>query len=191
VRFAEEEPAGRCLFAIVFVAPTVIWTMSQIRDGRVPGVLEAYRHGVREIVPIFVTRVQVTVRIILRALTIVGLPRAIRQIIQATFIAQAIVHEGDDPDEAVRDSARAADVNLTRTVLTQVVLNVITLLTGPLVTIFLLLAIPSRPLDLINFISSFIFAFLYPFGVIGMTLLYFELRPDPGNVAVEPIEVAV
>jgi hypothetical protein len=180
----------QAVLAIVFVAPTVIWTMSQIRDGRVPGVLEAYRHGVREIVPIFLTRVQVTVRIILRALTIVGLPRAIRQIIQATFIAQAIVHERDDPDEAVRDSARAADVNLTRTVLTQVVLNVITLLTGPLVTIVLLLAIPSRPLDLINFISSFIFAFLYPFGVIGMTLLYFELRPEPGNVAVEPIELA-
>ena len=131
-----------------------------------------------KIVPIFVTRVRVAIRIILRALTIVGLPRAIRQLIQATFIAQAIVHEGADPDEAVVDSARAADVNLSQTVLTQIVLNVITLLTGPLVTIFLLLAIPSRPLDLINFISSLIFALLYPFGVIGMTLLYFELRPE-------------
>ncbi|HEX5165844.1 MAG TPA: hypothetical protein VFV93_10655, partial [Thermomicrobiales bacterium] len=166
------------------VAPTVIWTMSQIREGRVPGVIESYRHGVREIVPIFDTRVRVTIQIVLRALTIIGLPRAIRQIIQATFIAQAIVHEKDDPDKAVIDSARAADVNLSRTVLTQIVLNVITLLTGPLVTIFLLLAIPSRPLELINFVSSFIFAFIYPFGVIGMTLLYFELRPDESRYPV-------
>jgi hypothetical protein len=162
--------------AIIVVAPAVIWTMSQIRHGYVPNVLEAYQHGAREIVPIFVTRMKVALRIILRALTIVGLPRAIRQVIQAAFVAQAIVHERDDPEEAIRDSARAADVNLTRTVLTQFVLAVITLLTGPLLTIALLLAIPSRPLELINFISSLIFAFLYPFGVIGMTLLYFDLR---------------
>jgi hypothetical protein len=162
--------------AIIVVAPAVIWTMSQIRHGYVPNVLEAYQHGAREIVPIFVTRMKVALRIILRALTIVGLPRAIRQVIQAAFVAQAIVHERDDPEEAIRDSARAADVNLTRTVLTQLVLAIITLLTGPLLTIALLLAIPSRPLELINFISSLIFAFLYPFGVIGMTLLYFDLR---------------
>jgi len=180
----------QAVLAIVFVAPTVIWTMSQIRHGYVPGVLEAYQHGVREIMPIFITRIRVAIRIILRALTIVGLPRAVRQIIQATFIAQAVVHERDDPDQAVVDSAKAADVSLSRTVLTQIVLNVITLLTGPLVTIFLLLAIPSRPLDLINFISSFIFAFLYPFGVIGMTLLYFELRPETRTEPVETIGVA-
>jgi len=176
----------QAVLAIVVVAPTVIWTMSQIRRGHVPGVLEAYQHGVREIVPIFVTRVRVAVRIIMRALTIVGLPHAIRQVIQATFIAQAIVHDRDDPEQAIVDSARAADVNLPRTVLTQVVLNVLTLLTGPLVTILLLLLIPSRPLELINFISSLIFAFVYPFGVIGMTLLYFELRGD-ATVGVEHV----
>jgi hypothetical protein len=180
----------QAVLAIVFVAPAVIWTMSQIRHGRVPGVIEAYQHGVREIVPIFVTRVRVAIQIVRRALTIVGLPRAIRQIIQATFIAQAIVHERDDPDEAVIDSARAADVNLHRTVLTQIVLNIITLLTGPLVTIALLLAIPSRPLELINFVSSFIFAFIYPFGVIGMTLLYFELRPEESRNLVGSIRGA-
>jgi hypothetical protein len=174
--------------AIIVVAPAVIWTMSQIRHGYVPNVLEAYQHGAREIVPIFVTRMKVALRIILRALTIVGLPRAIRQVIQAAFVAQAIVHERDDPEEAIRDSARAADVNLTRTVLTQFVLAVITLLTGPLLTIALLLAIPSRPLELINFISSLIFAFLYPFGVIGMTLLYFELRPDRSSTPTETLE---
>lgn len=169
----------QAVLAVLVVAPTVIWTMSQMRHGHVPGVLEAYSQGVRHIVPIIVTRVRVAIRILLRALTIVGLPRAIRQIIQAAFISQALVHDRDNSDEAVVDSARAADVNLTRTLLTQVVLSVITLLTGPLITIFLLLAIPSRPIELINFVSSFIFAFLYPLGVIGMTLLYFELRGQP------------
>ena len=94
---------------------------------------------------------------------------------------------GTTPTAAIRDSASAANVSLPRTVLTQIVLTLITMLTGPLLAIFLLLLIPSRPLGLINYVSSVIFAFLYPFGVIGMTLLYFELR----EAAARPAESAV
>jgi hypothetical protein len=70
---------------------------------------------------------------------------------------------------------------LSRAAFTQLVLTAITILTGPLLAIVLLIAIPSRPLGLVNYVSSILFAFLFPFGVIGMTLLYHELRA--GSVA--------
>jgi uncharacterized membrane protein YdcZ (DUF606 family) len=165
--------------AVVFVTPTIIWTMSQIRRGHTPSVVESYRHGVRAIRHIFVARVRVAVPIVLYAITIVGLPWAVLRLARAIFIAQAVVHDEDEPLPAIEDSAAAANVDLSRTVVSQVVFSVITYLTGPLLAIFLLLAIPSRPLSLVNYVSSLIFTFLYPLGIIGMTLLYFELRADP------------
>ncbi len=168
--------------AIIFVTPTVIWAMSQIQAGRTPGVIEAYRNGLRWIIPIFLARIRVVVRALLWALTIVGIPRAILILIRGSYIAQAVVHERDTPKDAIDDSAGAASGGMLRTVIVQVVLAIIVLLTGPIIAIFVLLAIPSRPLGLINFISSMIFAFLYPLSVVGMTLLYFELRAGTGDL---------
>jgi hypothetical protein len=183
----------QAVVAVIFVAPAVIWSMSQIRDGRTPGVIEAYRHGLRAIVPILDARIRVTYRAVLNAITIVRLPRAIRQVIGAAFVGQAVIHDRDGPTAAINDSAFAANVSLKRTILTEIVLAVIVVLTGPLLAILLLIAIPSRPLGLINFVSSFIFAFLYPLSVIGMTLLYFDLQSIahgrtevPASEAAEP-----
>lgn len=162
--------------AVVFVAPAVVWAMTQIKQGRVPGVIESYREGVGSILPIFRARIRVTVRVFLRAITIVGIPRAILDAIRASFVAQAVIQEHDTPDEAIVDSGLVVDGNLRRTILTQTILTIIVVLTGPILAIFFLLAIPSRPLGLVNFVSSMIFAFLYPVSAIGMTLLFYELR---------------
>mgnify|MGYP001308250711 CR=1 FL=1 len=100
-----------------------------------------------------------------QAITIVGIPRAVMTLVRGMFIPQAIV-----------DSATAVNRSVSRSLLIQVVLLLITGLAGPLAAIFFLLAIPSRPVELVNFLSSLFFSFLYPFGVIGMTLLYENLR---------------
>lgn len=163
--------------AVLFIAPTVIWMMSQMRAGQTPSLVDGFRNGLSAIGPIFVARVRVGVRIVLYAVTIVGIPLAIRRFVRAFFLPQAVIHERDDSLKAIEDSALVVSVNYKRTALTQVVLALTTLLTGPMLAIFLLLLIPSRPLGLVNYISSLLFAFLYPVGVIGMTLLYFELRP--------------
>lgn len=162
--------------AVIFVSPAVIWAMSQIHAGRKPRIIDAYREGTRAIWPVFVSRLQVAVRVLRSAITIIGIPRALLQVVQAFFIPQAVIHERDDEQTAIQDSAIAADVNIRRTLLTQLVLTVITLLTGPLIAIFLLLAIPSRPLGLVNYVSSVLYALIFPLGAIGMTLLYFEQR---------------
>lgn len=180
--------AGAAL-AVIFVAPATIWTMGELRRGRLPSVFEAYREGLHAIWPIFRARLRVTVRAVLRALTIVGIPRAVLMLIRAHYIPQTVVLLGDDADASIRDSAVVANAGLRRTLLTQIVLGVITLLSGPLIAILVLIVLPSRPLSLINYISSLLFAALYPFSVIGMTLLYEELRagerPQPATGQLE------
>ena len=168
--------------ALIFISPAVIWAMGQIRQGRTPGAIESFRAGVPAILPVLLARVKVALRIVLYALTIVGIPWALLRFARAFYIPQAVIYEADDREEAIHDSERVANVNLRRTVLTQFVLSVVTLLTGPILAIFLLLAIPSRPVDLVNYVSSIVFAFIYPLSAIGMSLLYNELRPTVRTV---------
>jgi len=167
--------------AVIFVAPTVIWAMGRIEAGHPPRVAVAYRNALRAIWPIFLARLRIAVRVVLYAITIVGIPWALLWIVRGVFVSQAVIYEGDDPRAAVRDSSQTANMALSRAAFTQLVLTAITILTGPLLAIVLLIAIPSRPLGLVNYVSSILFAFLFPFGVIGMTLLYHELRA--GSVA--------
>lgn len=164
------------VLALIFVAPAVVWSMTEIRAGRVPRASTAFREGLRAFMPIFVARLRVAGRVVVRAITIVGIPWAVLAFFRGIFIPQAVIQDGDDARDAILDSARAANVNIPRAALTQVTLTIITLLTGPLLAIVLLAAIPSRPLGLVNYVSSITFSLLYPLSAIGMTLLYLELR---------------
>ena len=167
--------------AVVFVGPAVIVATERIHAGLRPGLAESYRQGTRLIWRIFVSRLRVTYRSLLDALTIVRIPRAIRRFTGGLFVAQAVAVHDAEPETAIDRSFEAARSSMARSLITNTVLYVIVLLTGPLIAIFLMLAVPTRPLGLINFISSLLFAFLYPVAVIGMTLLYYELRDDVGE----------
>ena len=132
--------------AVIFVAPAVIVAMAQLRQGAQPGVIESYRRGVHMIWRIFLTRVRIIYRAFLDAITIVGIPRAIRRILAGLFVSQAISIHDAQPETAIEDSFRATESGLARSIATNVVLYAIVLFTGPIVAIFLMLAIPSRPL---------------------------------------------
>ncbi len=178
--------------AVIFVSPAVIYAMTRIRDGARPGVVESYRHGTEVVWRILYTRLKAVVRALAQALTIVGIPRAARRLVGVLYIGQTVIVEDAESERAIRESADVAEMEPVRSAVTSVVLYVIVLLTGPLFAIFLLLAIPSRPLGLVNFVSSLIFALLYPIGAIGMTLLYHDLRSrndqwfDSGSDAASP-----
>ncbi len=167
---------AQAVAALIFAEPAVIGAMDQIHRGRQPRVIDAYRHGSRAVVPIIKARIRVILRALRQGITIVGIPRGVMTIIRSMFIAQAVVIEGNDPDQSIVSSAAAVNANVSRSILTNLSLFFVTTLTGPLVAIFFLLAIPTRPLALVNFLSSLFFSFLYPFGVIGMTLLYERQR---------------
>lgn len=182
------------LVAVTFVAPALVWAIAEVRAGRRPGWTDAFRQGMRFVRPLIVARVRGIARVLVRALTIVGAPWAILQAIRLSYLDQAVVLEGVERRAAIVTSGAVADRDITRTVVMAVVLNLIVILTGPIVAIVLLLAIPARPIALLNIVSSLLFAVLYPLSIIGMTLLYFDLRDneqtqrDPQEgVAPEPI----
>ncbi len=164
------------LLATLFIAPVVIWTMGELREGRRPGLIESFREGLPSVVPVLLARLQVVIDVVLDVVKIVRIPRAVLRGIRAFFIGQSVIYQQETRDEAIAGSANVVNVAMRQTVITQLVLSVLVLLSGPLLAIFLLLVIPSRPLGLINYVSSLIFALLYPISVIGMTLLYTELR---------------
>ena len=111
----------------------------------------------------------------------VRLPRALRTIVSASYIPQAVVCERNDSREAIESSRLSADGRLLQIFIVQTALTIVVLLTGPLVAILVLVAMPSRPVELINYVSSLIFAITYPLSAIGMTLLYFDHRPVLGT----------
>jgi hypothetical protein len=162
--------------ASLLIAPVVIWTMREFREGRRPNLAESFREGFPHVVPVLLARLKVIGAIIRDLVTIIRIPRAIRRAIRTFFIGQAVIYQQKPRDAAISESAELVGMAVRRTVITQLVLSVVVLLTGPLLAIFLLLMIPSRPLGLINFVSSLFFALLYPLASIGMTLLYGELR---------------
>jgi hypothetical protein len=163
--------------ALIFVAPAVTVATARIREGSAADLITSYRQGFRLIWRIFIVRVRLVWKAIRQAVTIVGIPGAIQRLIGGLFVDQIVVIDRSTTAETLADSYQMAEAGRARIVVTNVVLNVIVLLTGPLVAIFLLLAIPSRPLGLINFISSFLFALMYPIAVIGMTFLFYEMKP--------------
>ena len=84
--------------------------MGRIEAGHPPRVAVAYRNALRAIWPIFLARLRIAVRVVLYAITIVGIPWALLWIVRGVFVSQAVIYEGDDPRAAVRDSSQTANM---------------------------------------------------------------------------------
>ena len=110
----------------------------------------------------------------LLALTIIGIPFAIRFLVTWSFVQQEVIFT----DRSVRESFRAS-TNLVRgrwwhTVRTVVPLALVLGIAGPLLGLFLIFT--PLPLVLVNLIGSVVYALVIPFTTTGTTLLYFDLQ---------------
>jgi hypothetical protein len=110
----------------------------------------------------------------LLALTIIGLPFALRYLVTWNFVQQEVLFT----DRSIRESFRAS-TDLVRghwwhAVRTIVPLFLLLTVMGPLLGIFLIFT--PLPLLLINLIGSVVYAIVIPFTTTGTTLLYFDLR---------------
>ncbi|MCB0861917.1 MAG: hypothetical protein KDB66_01745 [Solirubrobacterales bacterium] len=105
--------------------------------------------------------------------TVIGIPFAIRFLVNWTFVQQEVLFT----DRSIRESFRASsDVvrgHWWRTVRTMVPLLLLLTVLGPLLGLFLIFT--PLPLLLVNLIGSVVFAIAIPFTTTGTTLLYFDL----------------
>jgi len=108
-------------------------------------------------------------------LTVVGIPFAIYYYIRTSLFAQASVLEDESAIGSLHASGRLTRRHWWRTFGLTALVNVIAILSGPLVGVLILL-LTSRSLIVINTIGAVVYALVVPYAAIVLTLYYFDLQ---------------
>jgi Vacuolar protein sorting-associated protein 62 len=112
---------------------------------------------------------------LLLAFTFIGIPWAIRKLVDTTFVEQTIIFEDKERRTATDASAEVVRGNRWWTLGVGVLLVAIGFLLGPVLAILLLFFTDVTP-EFANSFSSFLYVALVPYVGIALTLAYFELR---------------
>lgn len=154
-------------------ALVIVCIRDQVR-GKEVGVSEAVLGTKQRFWRVVIARLLAMGGVALMALTIIGLPFALRYLVSWGFVQQEVLFT----DKSIRDSFRtSADIvrgRWWRAVRTIVPLTLLLAIMGPLLGLVLIFT--PLPLLLINLIGSLVFALTIPLVTTGNTLLYFDLR---------------
>jgi hypothetical protein len=113
--------------------------------------------------------------VLLLTITIVGIPFAIHRFIRWSLFAQACMLDDLSATESLRRSSELVKGHWWRTFGFTALVDVLTILSGPLLGVGLLLA-TDHSLNFINLAASLVYTFTVPFAAIQLTLYYFELE---------------
>lgn len=171
---------------LLVIAATAL-ALQDLERGEGATLLNEYRRVASHAIEIFRARLRVYGISLLLAFTIVGIPWAIRRLVDGTFIEHAVVLEDMGHQSAPRESARVVEGRHWWTLGATALLVVIGLLLGPLIAVFLLFFTDTTP-SLANTISSVIYLALVPYVGIAMTLAYFEVRGHRAEMDAEDSE---
>lgn len=152
----------------------------------VPAVLEIYRaieRGERITLRRMVNGVHIHFRPMVRAgirplltvvlaqLTVIGLPWAIDRAVRWGFVPHAVVLDDTPPEIAPTRSMTTVRGRWWRTAATMLVFTILAAAPGPLLGIVLMVTM-SAAIEEINVMSSFLYAVLLPFSILGSAVLY-------------------
>jgi len=170
--------AGTIVFGFAYIAVTAAVTaaVAEIEAGRPASPLSAYAGVWERFGDLFRARLRSLAIIIGLAITVVGIPWAIKRSVDWVFIEQAVLLDGEDRSSALQASAGAVRGDWLRVAAINLLLLAVGALTPLLVVTPLLLLTTAVPLDAINTISSAIYIFLAPFVALSLVLLYFDVR---------------
>ncbi len=118
------------------------------------------------------------------AVTIIGLPFAIRFLVNWSFVQQEVIFTDLSIRESFRASSDLVRGHWWRAVRTLVPLGILLAVVGPLLGLFLIFT--PLPLLLVNLIGSITYAVAIPFTTAGTTLLYFDLQARQREAGVVP-----
>jgi hypothetical protein len=111
----------------------------------------------------------------LLALSVVGLPLAIRQAVRWAFIEQAVLLDGKTGFSALSASSKAVSGQWLWAATAIVLLAGLTMLATPGVGALLVLTLRTVPLPYLNGFSALLFACVVPYLSIASALFYFAL----------------
>ena len=158
----------------VVVGPAIVSVIQTIRKGGRTDAWRAYGRAYRRIGDLFEGWLRVDLGVLLRALTIVGLPFAIRDMVRWSLFSQAImIDEARTWQGARATSAAAVSGRWWQTAGKALLFAAIGVIPGPLIGIFLLLTLEPS-IEFLNVLSSLIYAIVIPFKYIGLSLMYLD-----------------
>ena len=135
----------------------------------------AYRQAFRRIGPVAWTAVLSTVIVVLLAVTVIGIPLAVKKGVDWIFSSQEAMLGGLSGRAALRRSTDLVRGRWWSTLAIVVTVVVIALVSGPLVGVILIYVFKLPPVAL-NLVSSLIFMVSVPYMVTATTLLWFDRR---------------
>jgi hypothetical protein len=162
------------LVAAVLVTAASAVAVADIKAGRMPSVRRSYRVAFADLgnlLRAFGRAVGVTVLLIV---SVVGIPRAVQQVVRWAFLPQTCALEKLDAVEARRESVRLVSGAWWRTFAVSATINLSALFTGLLAGLLFLFFVASPSLTVINIIGASVYALAYPYIGIAMTLLYYD-----------------
>jgi len=109
--------------------------------------------------------------VMLLQLSVIGLPLAIDRAVRWGFVPHAVVLDETPPVMAATRSMDTVKGRWWRTAATMLVFTIMVAAPGPLVGIILMVTM-SAAIEDINVISSFVYAVLVPFSILGSAVLY-------------------
>ncbi len=155
-------------------AGAVIANLSLLDRGAESGVVASYRLMFSRFWRLVFGQFAVSALTALIALTVIGIPIAIRKYVDWTFVQQEIIFNDRSIREAMRESSNAVRGKWWWTVRVIVIFWVIGIAVGPILTFVLIFA--NFSLIVVNLVGSIVYAVLVPYVASGRTLLYFDLE---------------
>jgi hypothetical protein len=176
------------LLGLILVAPAVIADVGEIEAGRRPTVAGAYRLVFARVRPLIGGVGRSVVIVALLAISVVGIPWAIVRAVRWLFVSQAVLLDGAGSRQSLTVSARAVAGHWWRTAGIAAFFWFVGVAPGPLIGLaVLILAKPE--VRYVNWLSSLVYAVLMPLSVIGLTLLYRNLKRNQQPMPIDASQV--
>jgi hypothetical protein len=163
------------LFASVIATAAVAVILRELDAGRRILAGQAYRHVLgrwRSLTKGMATELGT---VLLLTITIVGIPFAIHRFIRWSLFAEACMLDDLSATESLHRSSDLVKGHWWRTFGFTVLVDVLAILSGPLLGVGLLL-LSDHSLNFINLAASLVYTFTVPYAAIQLTLYYFDLE---------------
>jgi hypothetical protein len=121
------------------------------------------------------------------ALTVIGLPYAVKKAVDWAFVQQVAGFEGQRGRDAFHGSRALVRGHWWRVAVISAVLLFLLFLAGPFTGVLIIL-LTDAPLATVNFFGTLLFALVLPFTAVALTLLYLDLtkRREGANPVILP-----
>ena len=169
------------LIASVLVTAAVAAALEDLDEGKKIRPRHGYRRALDRLRPLAgAVGIEVGL-VLLLLLTVVGIPVAVHLLVRWAFATQACVVEELPARASLKRSAELVRGRWWRVFGITATVNVLAVLSGPIVGLIALFTITSASLDAINLIGSLVYTVTIPLAAIATTLLYFDLVARPAR----------